>query len=257
MVEEGMVSTRGLIDADLGPLRRFTGILDSIPTEMRVYKKDPSDETEEGRKTTRISINSREIDVKEAVEPYHFPIHTILVSLSNRKKSRWGVLAEGTPKDRTLGFNNIADQQYSAEQLDPDNANFIKPESRTELKDCIGKRIGWVMCDGKDGRPAMPDLFDGRANEDRPTPAWTVYEIEGMGVAGAQGSSAMELAISFLDGKTLAEFNKAALDNPVIRNDTSLLQAISLPPSAPNSFANTMVMAGSVTKDEADVYHKV
>jgi len=69
--------------------------------------------------------------------------------------------------------------------------------------------------------------------------------------------SAMHLATSLLDGKTLAEFNTAALANPVIRNDTSLLQAISLPPSAPNSFANIMVTSGTFTKDEAEVYHKV
>jgi len=37
-MEEGTVTTRGLIDAELGPLRRFTGILDSMPTEDRFYK---------------------------------------------------------------------------------------------------------------------------------------------------------------------------------------------------------------------------
>lgn len=258
MAEEGMVTTRGLIDAELGPLRRFTGILDSMPTEIQVYKKDPSDEAEEGRKSTRISINSKDIDVKEAVEPYHFPIHTIMVSMSNRKKSRWGVLSEGTPEDRTIGFCNVADQQYTAEQLNPSNANFIKPGDRMDLKrDCIGKRIGWVLTDGIDGRPTPMDLYDGRIDADKPTPAWTVYEIEGVGVAGGQGVSAMDLAMSLLDGKTLAEFNTAALANPVIRSDTSLLQAISLPPSAPNSFANTMVTAGTFIKDEAEVYHKV
>jgi len=200
MAEEGMVTTRGLIDAELGPLRRFTGILDSMPTEIVTYG-----EGESARPSTRISINSRDIDVKEAVEPYHFPIHTIQVSQSNRKKSRWGVLSEGTPKDRTIGFNNVADQQYTAEQLDPSNANYIKPADRMDLKrDCMGKRIGWVMTDGLDGRPESTDLYDGRAQVDKPTPAWTVYEIEGVGVAGGQGVSAMDLAMSLLDGKSLA-----------------------------------------------------
>ena len=260
MADEGMVTTRGLIDAELGPLRRYTGILDSMPTEKRTYG-----EGEAARDSTRISINSKDIDVKEAVEPYHFPTHTIVVSLSNRKKSRWGVLSEGTPEDRACGFNNIADQQYSAKQLDSDNANFVKPENRMELKDCVGKRIGWVMCDGKDGRPNMPELFDGRATDaehprgqDMPTPAWTVYEIEGVGVAGGGGSSAMDLALGMLYEKTLADFNTAALGNPVIRTDVSLLQAISKPPTAPDSFANAMVVAGKVTKDEATgIFHKV
>ena len=251
MAEEAP-STRGLIEADLGPLRRFTGIFDSMPTEKQTYG-----EGETARQSIRISLNSKDIDVKEAVEPYHFPTYTITVSQSNRKKSRWGVLSEGTPKDRNIGFNNIADQQYTPEQLDPENANYIKPADRMELKDCIGKRIGWVMTDGLDGRPAPMDLWDGRIEADKPTPAWTVYEVEGIGVAGGQGVSAMDLAMSLLNSKSLAEFNKAALGNPIIRNDTSLLQAISLPPTAPNSFANTMVTAGSFTKDDQDVYHKV
>ena len=260
MPDEGMVTTRGLIDADLGPLRRFTGILDSMPTEKQTYG-----EGESARESTRVLINLKDIDVKEAVEPYHFPTYTLRLSLSNRKKSRWGVLSEGTPEDRTLGFNNVADQQYSAEQLDPDNANFVKPTDRMDMeKDCMGKRIGFVLADGKDGRPKPPELYDGRAidethprGQDMPTPAWTVYEIEGIGVAGGGGGGAMDLAMSLLDGKTLAEFNTAALANPVIRADVSLLQAISKPPTATDSFANTMVAAGKFTKDDADVFHKV
>ena len=257
MTEEGMVTTRGLIDADLGPLRRFTGILDSMPTETKYYKKNQDDPEEVGKASVRVSINCRDIEVKEAVEPYHFPIYTVSVAQSNRKKSRWGVLSEGTPTDRSIGFNNVADQQYTAEQLDPSNANYVKPSDRLELKACIGKRIGFVLTDNIDGRPAPMDLWDGRSGVDVPTPAWTVYEIEGVGVAGGQGVSPMDLAVSLLDGKTLAEFNKAALDNPVIWNDTALLQAISLPPTAPASFANAMKIAGKFTQDEAGVLHKV
>ena len=252
MPEVEGITTRGLIEADLGPLRRFTGILDSMPTEKQTYG-----EGEDARESTRISLNYRDIDVKEAVEPYHFPTYTITVSRSNRKKSRWGVLSEGTPKDRTVGFNNVADQQYTAEQLDQGNANFIQPKDRMDIKDCIGKKLGMVMTDGKDGRPESMDLYDGRAKEDKPTPAWTVYEIEGVGVAGGQGVSAMDLAISMLNEKALPDFNAAALANPVIRNDTALLQAISLPPTAPNSFANTLLKAGKFTQDEAGVFHKV
>jgi len=252
MAEETMISTRGLIDAELGPLRRFTGILDSMPTEKQTFG-----EGEGARETTRVSLNFKDIDVKEAVEPYHFPIVTLMMSQSNRKKSRWGVLSEGTPKDRTVGFNNVADQQYTAEQLDPTNANYIKPTDRMDIKTCIGKRIGMVLTDGEDGRPEPMDLFDGRTGADRPTPAWTVYEIEGVGTAGGEGTSAMDLAMSLLDGKTLADFNSAALANPVVRNDTDLLQAISLPPTAPNSFANAMVTAGKFTQDESGVFHKV
>ena len=134
MVEGNTPSTRGLIDSDIGPLRRFTGILDSMPTEIKTYG-----EGESAKASTRVSLNCKDIDVKEAVEPYHFPIYTIMVTQSNRKKSRWGVLSEGTPDDRNIGFNNVADQQLTAEQLDPSNANYIKPAERLELKACIGK----------------------------------------------------------------------------------------------------------------------
>ena len=57
--------------------------------------------------------------------------------------------------------------------------------------------------------------------------------------------------MGLLDGKTLADFNKAALDNPIIRSDTALLQSISLPPTAATSFANTMTTGGKFSKDEA------
>jgi len=252
MTEEAEVTTRGLIETDLGPLRKFTGVLDSMPTEKQTYG-----EGEKTRTTTRIFVNTKEIEVIEAAEPYHFPIYTIQVSLSNRKKSRWGVFSEGTPKDRTIGFNNVADQQYTAEQLDRDSAEYIKPVDRMDCKrDCIGKRLGFVLTDGEDGRPEPADLYDGRLDADKPTAAWTVYEIEGIGVAGGQGVSPMDLAMDMLDGKTLAEFNAKALANPIIRNDTPLLQAIGMPPTAPNSFANTMLVAKKFVQDEQGIFHK-
>ncbi len=253
MIDENSApSTRGLVEGDLGPLRRFTGILDSAPTEVKTYGEGDS-----ARASIQVKLNVKDIDVKEAVEPYHFPIYTITLSQSNRKKSRWGVLSEGTPTDRNIGFNNVADQQYTPEQLDPSNANYMKPSDRMDLiRDCMGKRLGFVMTDGLDGRPASMDLYDGRADEDRPTPAWTVYEIEGVGVAGGgSGVSAMDLAMGLLDGKTLADFNKAALDNPIIRADTALLQSIGMPPTAANSFANVLKQSGKFYQDDAGVFH--
>ena len=238
MAEEGMVTTRNLIDADVGPLRRVTGILDSTPTEKATYG-----EGEAARPVTRININLKELDVKEAIEPYHFPIYTFQMSLSNRKKSRWGVFGES--------LNAILDSQYTEDQLNSLNPAYVKPSDRLDIKDCIGKRIGIVMADGEDGRPEPPMLYDGRAGvqADRPTPTWTVYEVEGIGVTGG-AQNPMDLAMELLDGKTLADFNSAALANPVIRGDTALLQAISLPPTASASFANTLVTAGKFTKDD-------
>ncbi|KKM75274.1 hypothetical protein LCGC14_1391820 [marine sediment metagenome] len=248
MAEEGMVTTRNLIDSDVGPLRRVTGILDSIPTDRQTYGQG-----ETAKESTRISINLKELEVLEAIEPYHFPIYTASMTLSNRKKSRWGVFGQS--------LNDILDSQYSAEQLDPTNPAYLKPSDRMDIKDCIGKRVGIVMADGEGGRPARVMLFDGRAEggkgADVPTATWMVYSVEGVGVAGGQGQSAADLAASLLDGKTLADFNAAALANPVIRADTALLQSISKPPTAPDSFANSMLTAGKFTKDAQEVYHKV
>jgi len=256
MTQEGLPTTRGLIESDVGPLRRFTGVLDSMPTEKRTGGVG-----EAAYEREVVNVNLKDIEVLEAVEPYHFPTYTIMVGQSNRKKSKWGFLSEGSSEDRTVGFNNVADQQYSPAQLDQSNPAYVKPAQRTDLKDCTGKRIGFVMADGDDGRPHPPMLWDGRANDgkggDTPSPSWTIYSIEGIGVASSQGQSAMDLAMSLLDGKTLANFNDEALKNTVIRNDADLLQAISKPISAPDSFANTLVTAGKFTKDEQEVYHIV
>ena len=244
MADEKMITTRNLIDSDVGPLRRFTGILDSMPTEEQSYG-----EGESARKSTRVSLNNKDIEVIEAVEPYQFPIYTMSMSLSNRKKSMWGVLGQS--------LNAILDQQYTAEQLDPTNPAYIKPSERADITGGIGKRVGYVMADGEEGRPAPPMLWDGRAEKDVPRPCWTVYSIEGVGVAGGQGKSPMDKAMELLDGKTLADFNAAALADPQVRGDATLLQAISKPVSAPDSFANTMVTAGKFSKDEQEVYHLV
>ena len=237
-------STRGLIDGDLfSPLRRITGILDSMPTEPRTWG-----EGEKARTTTQVTLNLRDLEVIETVEPYHYPIFSPQFGQSNRKKSRWGILSES--------FNEIVDSVLTAEQKDPDNPNFIPPKNRTDIKDCIGKRIGLVMSDGDDGRPAAPMLYDGRADQAKPTPTWRVYSVEGFGVAGGQGVTPLDKAMTMLDGKTLADFNAAALADPIVRGDATLLASISMPPSAPTSFSNTMVASGQFTVDENGVYHK-
>lgn len=243
MSEERAPSTRGLIDSDIGPLRRFTGIFDSYSREQQTWNEG----TPEERKSQRLTFNFSDLEVLETTEPYHFPVYQIQMTESNRKKSRYGVFGES--------LNAILDSQYTEEQLDPANPNFIKPSDRMDLKDCIGKRWGMVMADGEDGRPEPPMLYDGRAAQDKETPTWTVYEIEGVGVASG-GVSAKDLAEALLNGKTLAEFNKEALANPIIRNDTALLQAISMPVTAAGSFANALVKAGRFTKDDKGVYHR-
>lgn len=237
------ITTRNLVDTDIGPLRRFTGILDSLPTKIENYGEGDS-----ARSATRVSINFRDIDVKEAVEPYHFPIYTLQANLSNRKRSRWGVLS--------TSFNTIADLSLTPDQLDPSKAEFVKVIDRTELQDVIGKRLGMVLTDGEDGRPDPHSLYDGRTQAEKPTSCWVVYSIEGI-VSGQEGSQAEEVAMKLLDGKTISEFNTTALANDTIRKDTKLIQAITRPLSAPDSFVAAMVAAGKFTVDSQGVYHKV
>lgn len=248
--DDSILTTRNLVDTDVGPLRRFTGILDSLPLEERTFGQG-----EAIRKTTQTAPNFKEIEVIEAVEPYHFPIFTISppISISNRKKSRWGVLGQS--------FNEIVDQQYTVEQLDPKATSYIPPSNRMDIKDAVGKRLGLVMADGEEGRPDAPMLWDGRANDgkggDVPTPCWRVYMVEGVGVAGGRGNTAMDEAMRELNGRSLSEFNTKALENIVIRADVELIQAISLPVSAPTSFIATMLSTGQFTEDENHVYHRV
>ena len=244
MVEE-FPSVRGLIDTDIGPLRKFTGILDSAPREPKTSKT--------GKAYSTVTLNFKDIEVIEAIEPYHYPIFSIELMESNRKGSKWGVFGESLVA--------ILDQQYSADELDPGSPNFVHPKDRMNLSDCFGKRFGMVMADGEDGRPKSPDLWDGRTNEGKggnvPTPSWKVYSVEGIGSADSSGATPEEEAMQLLDGKTLAEFNQAALQNEAIRSDVALLQAIGSPPASPKNFANALVKAGKFSKDAQGVYHKV
>lgn len=250
--ENQFPSARGLVEGDLGPLRRFTGVLDSMPGETKTWGEGTSDE----RKSVKRSYNFREIEVIEAVEPYQFPIYTISVSESNRKKSKYGVLSSS--------LTDILDQTLTEAQKDPSSPEYVKPQDRMDWKDCVGKRMGLVLADGEDGRPPKHELFDGRAKDeehprgqDVPTPAWEVYMVEGIGSKGAEGKTPMGEAMELLDGKTLAEFNQAALANDLIRSDVQLLQSIGMPVTAPNSFANTMIAGGQFTKDDKEVFHRV
>jgi len=248
MVDDKLITTRNLVDGDFGALRRFTGVLDSMPIEDSEFG-----EGDQKKKSKRVTLNFKEIEVIEAVEPYAFPTYsTRPMTLSNRKKSVWGVLGES--------FNDLVDHAlYSEIQLKPklddgsDNPDFIKPADRMDIESCIGKRFGLVLADGENGRPDPPLLFDGRANEgqgaDVPRPTWMVYSVEGVAVAGGSGKTPYEAAMELLDGRTAAEFNDKVLADQYIRSDTALLSSMSKPESAPDSFLATMVSTGQFTKD--------
>jgi len=246
---DDLLSIRNLVETDMGPLRRFKGVFESMPYTVETYGEGTN-----ARQSTRVTLNFKGLEVVEAVEPYQFPIYSLPpISASNRKRSKWGIMG--------ISCASILDQQYSAEQLDPSNPVYIPPAKRMNLKDLIGKRMGMVLADGENGRPTPPELWDGRAaggeGANVPTPCWKVYEVEGIGVAGGQGKTALDRAIELLEGKTMADFNAVAMSDPLIRTDAALLTSISAQPDAPTNFCNTMLTTGNFIKDAQEVFHKV
>lgn len=164
---------------------------------------------------TFVVLNFKDVEVVESTEPYNFPIATISIKLSNRKNSSWGVFA-----------------QSLAELLPPDQ----------DIKDCVGKRMGLYM---EEGHVFGKDRATG---EDMVGSVWHCFEVEG---AASAGVSAADRAKELLDGKTKAEFNKAAYADPIIRKDVALQRAIT-----DKSFINSLVQTGEFVEDENGVFHK-
>lgn len=253
MADEKIPSVRGLIESDIGPLRRFYGVLDSCPQEEKKYDEGTPNE----RKSTQISLNFKDLEVVESVEPYNFPIYTVQFTLSNRKKSKYGVFG--------VSLANILDLGLTEAQKDPTSPEYVKPTDRPDLADCIGKRMGLVMADGEDGRPAQHDLFDGRAKDethpkgqDVPTSSWECFFVEGYGSTEGDGKSPLDAAMDLLDGKTAAQFNAAALESEVIRQDADLMSSIGLPISSPKNFMTSMVNSKTFKKDaKTGIYSRV
>lgn len=169
---------------------------------------------------TKVYLNYKDVEALKVAEGqvYEFPTAQIAIKLSNRKNSAWGV------------FGDSLAECIPAEQ---------------DIKDCIGKRMGLEM---ELGHVYGTDRQTGEELTGNP---WKVYEVEGT-VAGASATSAAEQALRLLDGKTLAEFNKEAYANPIIRKDTDLQRAIT-----DKSFVKAMIMTEEFTKDDSDVYHRV
>ena len=252
MPDEKIPSIRSLIESDLGPLRRFFGVLDSISQETKTYG-----EGENKRDSIQLSLNFKDLEVVNAIEPYNFPIYTVQLSLSNRKKSKYGVFS--------VSLGAILDQVLSDSQKDPTSPEYVKPSDRTDLEDCISNRMGLVMADGEEGRPHMHNLFDGRnkdethpKGQDTPTASWEVFSVEGYGSTGDEGKTPLDTAMDLLDGKTYPQFNDAALASELIRSDTTLLTSIGMPVSSPKNFAQTMLASKQFTKEaKSGVFHRV
>lgn len=206
---ENIVTVRGLVDSEFGtPLREFKGNLKEYYPEERQYGDKGS--------TTVVILNFTDVEVIRSVEPYNFPIATISIKLSNKKRSGWGIFADSL-----------------AELLPPD----------ADIKDCIGKMLTLKM---EEGHVYGQDRTTG---DDMVGNPWHVIEVEGGSAVGAPLPNAKDRAKELLIGKTKADFNKAAYADPIIRKDTALQRAIT-----DKSFINSLIQLGEVEEDENGVF---
>jgi len=199
-----LVSVRGLTDSEFGtPLREFSGVLDNYYPEDRQFG-------------TVVVLNFKEIEVIRTVEPYNFPIATISIKLSNKKRSGWGIFADSLAE--------------------------LLPEDQ-DIKDCVGKRMTLEM---EEGHVYGQDRTTG---DDMVGNPWHAKALEGATATGASVPTAKDRAEELLIGKTRAEFNKAAYADPLIRKDTALQRAIT-----DKSFINSLVQLGEIVEDENGVF---
>jgi hypothetical protein len=205
-----MVSFRGLTDSGFdSPLRDFRGTFDSWAVK---------EDTRFDRTRVVVQLNFKDVEVLESVEPWEFPIATIEIGHSNRKRSRWGVLAE------------------SALKFIPDG----------DIGDLVGHTLRMKVTPGH-------MLYDGRQGKEVPTEAWEIIEIDGRG----SGKSAQvtikrtpeQAALQILHGKTLAEFNQQVLRDPDVRTDSNLLLSI-----INNTWVQSQIAAGNVTVDSSGIH---
>ena len=206
-----MLSIRGLTDSDFkqSPLREFKGVLDSYGLE----EKKP------------VSMNFREMEVIDSIEPYPFPTGVIDIWASPKIKSVWGVFGVSLAK--------------------------LIPEG-SDLKDCINGNFHMKMTPGHMLPKKIKDEATGIEEwKDVAKECWEVISFNGVTADGV-GKSPTDTATDLLDGKTLMNFNLDALQNEIIRGDNELLSAI-----VSKAFADGLVAAGKFTIDPEGIYHKV
>ena len=218
---QDLVSLRNLVDGGFAELlREFTGTFaeyDTMPAQ--------------GYSGTRVELRFKDIDnvVAAPGEVYAMPTYTINNGLSNSKKSKWGYLAE------SIGA-------------------LIAPEE--DIKDCIGKVMKMIYCDGEDGRPDPKPIWNKEADIAKfpdkivPTALWICTEIDGTSAPGKDtGIPPAEWAEQNLIGKSRAEFNKWAFADPMVRKDTGLQRSIT-----DKSFINSLLQLGRVTEDGDGIF---
>ena len=243
----------------IGPLRQFTAILAEAPWEKRVGRQS-------GKSYVVVKLLLTDMDVAVSTEPFLMPSHEIELFYNNNEGSEYGIFGV------TVG--QCLDMALTEDQKTKGHVDYIPPAKRVNLKDVYGRRFGFVLDDGEDGRPEMHPICDGRKKEEVPQRAWEVYSIEGYGTrtwdvgdgtaapmegtaapattAPTKPSNATQAAMDALDGKNQAAFNIEAMGNDVVKADVGVLTSI-----ADGSFLETMVSTGQFTQDSDGAYHRV
>lgn len=218
---EDLVSIRNLIEGGGTPLRSFEGVFDG-------YETAPAD----GYEGTRVLLNYMDIDNVVAISPYTFPTAVLNFGLSNKNKSKWGYFG-----------NSLAAFLADGE----------------DIKDCKGKKMSLVYCDGVDGRPTPKPIWNRDANVEDfpdkmvPTPVWIVTGLDGAtaGAAVANAGNAAEWAEENLIGKNISDFNKWALVDSKIRAAPDVQKAI-----VDKSFVQGLLALDKVVKDDDDIFRR-
>ena len=219
---QDLISVRNLVDSDFDlPVKSFDGTYGGHESKAAGNFG--------GSITT---LNYSDVDNIVSVMPYNFPTVAISIWDSNKKKSQWG---------------------YFGTSL----VDYLGPDE--DLKDCVGRRMSLVFCDGQGGRPEMKPIYRRDADVEKfpdkmvPQAVWVVTAVEGSSAGptgeAASGVSAAEWAEQNLIGKTRADFNKWAFADPQVRKDTQLQRSIT-----DKSFINSLLQLGRVTEDGDGVF---
>ena len=210
------VSARGLQDSGVGPLRKFYGDVMSL--------SDPPEErkSNDGRAYSVVVFRMNQVEFQQSTEPYVLPVAEIAISLSNKKKSSWGFFSDSLLK-------------------------FLTPEE--DVPNRVSRRVGWVYCDGADGRPQPKTKWNRDQQKEVPAPAWEVFDVVGAVVAGA--TDPVEELKKALDGKTEAEFNKVVFGLDVVKKSPDIQRQLT-----DHSFVTALVQMGVFVKDSNGIYHR-
>jgi hypothetical protein len=264
-----------------GPLREFDAILANVTWEKK-NSKTLNANTGQPNTYVMVGLEHTDIVVIDSIEPFIMPTWKQEIMYDKSPDRAWGILGGSIAA--------LIDAKYSVDQLNPKSPAYVEPAKREGLKQQYGKRVRYVLCDGEKGRPPMVMQWDSKQKKEVLTAVWKAVSLghvrpEGATIAPAvtpvnqpvasptpattpaapnaapapvatpKAVSAMVKARDLLNGKTAAEFNKAALDDADIKRDANVLAAISAQLGSADNFLSIMEKSGLFVNDNG-VYKK-